>query len=33
MCAKREDGGPVLIWAHNLFIMWALDFLLWAILA
>ena len=27
VCAKRETNGPPLVWAHNLFVMWALDFL------
>ena len=29
--AKNEVGRPVLTWAHNLFMIWALDFLLWEV--
>ena len=31
VCAKNEVGGPALTWAHNLFVVWALDFLLWVV--
>ena len=31
MGAKSEVDGPTLTWAHNLFTIWALDFLLWAV--
>ena len=27
--AKIEAGGPTLTWAHNLFMIWVLNFLLW----
>ena len=26
---KNEVGGPALTWTHNLFVVWALDFLVW----
>ena len=29
--AKNEVGGPALTWAHNLFVVWALDFLPWVV--
>ena len=29
--AKNEVSRPVLTWAHNLFVIWALDFLLWVV--
>ena len=31
--AKNEASGLVLTWAHNLFVMWALDFLTWIVLS
>ena len=31
--AKNEASGLVLTWAHNLFVMWALDFLTWVVLS
>ena len=31
VCAKNEVGGPALTWVHNLFVVWALDFLLWVV--
>ena len=30
--AKNEVYGLTLAWAHNLFVMWVLDFLLWVVL-
>ena len=30
--AKVGAGGPTLTWAHNLFMIWALNFLLWVVL-
>jgi len=32
VCAKVGAGGPTLTWAHNLFMIWALNFLLWVVL-
>ena len=29
--AKNEVGRQALTWAHNLFVMWVLDFLLWVV--
>ena len=29
--AKNEAVGLGLIWAHNLFVMWVLDFLVWIV--
>ena len=29
--AKNEADGLGLTWAHNLFVMWALDFLAWVV--
>ena len=29
--AKNEDNGPVLTWAHNLYVVWAMNFLLWVV--
>ena len=31
MCVKRETNGPPLVWAHNLFVTWVLDFLPWVV--
>ena len=31
MHAKNEVNGPALTWAHNLFVVWALDFLPWVV--
>ena len=33
VCTQDETNGLTLLWAHNLFMMWALDFLPWVILA
>ena len=32
MRAKSKSYGLTLTWAHNLFVMWVLNFLLWVIL-
>ena len=32
MRPKNEVYGPALAWAHNLLVMWVLDFLLWVVL-
>ena len=29
--AKNKAVGPILTWEHNLFVMWALDFLPWVV--
>ena len=29
--AQSEVDEPTLIWAHNLFVIWVLDFLLWIV--
>ena len=29
--AKSEVDGPILTWAHNLLVIWVLDFLLWVV--
>ena len=28
---KSEVDGPILSWAYNLLVIWALDFLLWVV--